>query len=392
MRFRSISRCRAQPRRRASSERRSAIGAALGLALLLGLPAAGFSRQPEWPSSGPAGPQPAEPSEHRTEPKPARTPILTTPHFALYSDFDFNLNDALIAAGLARKDKKPEPMQSAAEAACLGKLPASARAGWNGAVDYYREIISPARWSDRPQYLVRVQLAGFDEELEDPADRQFVDIAEGFRAAAAPAYRACRWANQDETNRRWIAELKGRLATDEAKIAPRLEQLYRKRWTALPIPVDIVETVDWSGANSILRDPAGGHLLISIQNEGANAFEIIFHEASHLLVGRNAPIRQALDTAAAKAGFHLPGDLWHVVLFYTTGEAIRQILADDGQPGYTPVLYAIFARGGWTEYRQALESSWLPYVEGKRDLAVAAGGLVEAVRKGAAAKAGAKKQ
>ena len=34
---------------------------------------------------------------------PARTPVVTTPHFAFYSDFDTNLNDALIAVGVARK-------------------------------------------------------------------------------------------------------------------------------------------------------------------------------------------------------------------------------------------------------------------------------------------------
>jgi hypothetical protein len=367
--------------------RRPPLGAALGLGLLLCLPGAGFARQPGQQSAQQAGQQ----LERQAEPKPARTPVVTTPHFAIYSDFDANLNDALIAAGLARKGKKPELMRSPAEAACFGKLPASARAAWNGAVDYYQEIISPARWSDRPQYLVRVQIAGFDEELKDPADRQFVDIAQSFRAAAAPAYRACRWAAQDEANRRWLAEIKARLATYEPKIAPRLEQLYRKQWTALPIAVDVVETVDWSGANSILRDPAGGHILISIQNERAAALEILFHEASHLLMGRDAPIRRALDEAAAKTDLHLPGDLWHVVLFYTTGEAVRRILADDGQPAYTPVLYAIFARGTWTEYRQALESNWQPYVDGKRDLPAAAGGLIEAVRKAGAAKVGAEK-
>ena len=36
---------------------------------------------------------------------PARTPVVTTPHFAFYSDFDTNLNDALIDA--LRKPAKP---------------------------------------------------------------------------------------------------------------------------------------------------------------------------------------------------------------------------------------------------------------------------------------------
>ena len=109
-----------------------------------------------------------------------RTPVVTTPHFAFYSDFDTNLNDALIAAGGARKGGKPELFHSGAEASCFGKLPDSARAGWDGAVDYYTKIISPVDWTGRQQYLLRVQLAGFDEELKDAEARQFVEIARSF--------------------------------------------------------------------------------------------------------------------------------------------------------------------------------------------------------------------
>jgi hypothetical protein len=48
-----------------------------------------------------------------------RTPVITTSYFAIYSDFDTNLNDALIAAGLARKKNKPELFRSGEEAACF---------------------------------------------------------------------------------------------------------------------------------------------------------------------------------------------------------------------------------------------------------------------------------
>ncbi len=313
---------------------------------------------------------------------PDRTPVVTTPHFAFYSDFDTNLNDALIAAGVARKDGKPELFHAGDEVACFGKLPPSVRAAWEGAVNYYKEIISPASWIDRQQYLIRVHLAGFDEELKAAEDRQFVDIARSFRAAATPAYKMCRWAAQDEKNRRWIEELKPRLATDEQKIASRLEKLYQKRWEGLPIPVDVVETVDWSGANSILRYPAGGHLLISGPSyQGPAALEVVFHEASHLLMGRDAPLRQALDNAAKAVDFRLPGELWHVVLFYTTGEAVRRILDDGGKPGYTPMVYGIFDRGVWIGYRKALESTWRPYIDGEQALPEAAARLIEALRK-----------
>lgn len=311
---------------------------------------------------------------------PERTPVVTTPHFAFYSHFDTNLNDALIAAGAARKGGKPELFQSGSEKSCFDRLPPSGRAAWDGAVNYYKEIISPTGSNDRQRYLLRVQLAGFEEDLKDAGARQFVEIARHLRAAAAPAYMACRWAAQDEKNRRWIERLMPQLAAHEQRIAPRLEELYHQRWSPLPIPLDVVETVDWSGANAILRDPAGGHLLISNSYEGLAALEVAFHEASHLLMGRNAPLRQALETAARAADWRLPADLWHVVLFYTTGEAVRRILEDDGRPEYTPMVYAIFDRGAWPGYRKALESTWRPYVHGERPLSDAAAGLIGALR------------
>lgn len=312
---------------------------------------------------------------------PERTPVVTTPRFAFYSDFDTNLNDALNAAGVARKGGKPELFHAGDEVACFDKLPPSARAGWNRAVDYYAEIISPAGWNARQQYLLRVQLAGYDEKWKDPGARQFVEIARSFRGAAAPAYKACRWAAQDEKNRRWIEELKSRLAKDEQRTALQLEQLYGKPWNGLPLLVDVVETVDWAGANSIFGNPAGGHLLISNAYQGLAAFEIVFHEASHLLMDRKDPLWQALDSAASAVDWRLPDDLWHVVLFYTTGEAVRRILDEGGKAEYTPLVYEIFDRGTWVRYRQALDSAWLPYVHGKRSLSKAAAGLIEELRK-----------
>jgi len=310
-----------------------------------------------------------------------RTPVVTTPHFALYSDFDTNLNDALIAAGLARTKTKPELFRSGAETSCFDKLPPSARAAWDGAVAYYAQIISPVGWSARQQFLIRMQLVGFDADWRGGDATEFVEIARSFRAVATPAYEACRWKVQDEKNRRWIVDLKQALGADEERLASRLEQLYQKRWNTLPILVDVVETVDWSGANTSWGDSGQGDILISSSVQGAPAFETLFHEASHILMDRSAPVRQALEQAAKAVDFRLPNDLWHVVLFYTTGEASRRLLDDRGQSGYTPMLYEIFGRGDWVEYREALEGSWRPYVDGKRSLDEAANDLIAALRR-----------
>ncbi|MDH3523412.1 MAG: hypothetical protein OES32_07470 [Acidobacteriota bacterium] len=341
------------------AERPGKGGLALALGVLLAVPAASLGLAAE------------------------RAALVTTPHFAFYDDFATNLNDALIAAGVERNFDRPELFHSGAEESCFGELPPSARAGWNRAVDYYAEIISPAGFDDRQQLLPRLQLAGLGESVQDDGARRFVEIARGFRAAAAPAYEACRWRAQDEENRLWIEALQSQLAAHEETIARRLEELYGTPWDGLPIPVDVVETVSWRGANSVILYPAGGHILISSSYEGQAALEIVFHEASHLLMDRGDPVQRALAEAASALGMPRPDDLWHVVLFYTTGETVRRVLEEAGDPEYTPMIYSIFERSSWVRYRDALEGTWPAYLKGERTLPEAAAELMAAVGEGA---------
>jgi hypothetical protein len=305
-----------------------------------------------------------------------RTPVVQTPHFAFHSDFDTNLNDALIAAGVARKDKKSEIFHAGPEASCFDSLPAATRTAWDDAVDYYAKTISPVDWTAPPQSLLRLELVGFGAADRRANATTFVRTARSYLASAAPAYRACRWTAQDEHNRRWIQELQPRLARHEQRIAARLVQLYGTTWRVLPVLVDVVETVNWSGANTAWSDSGQGHVLISREPGGDAALEILFHEASHVLMDRAAPVRRALEEAARAADVRLPSDLWHVVLFFTTGEAVRRVLDAEAPSGYTPALYEIFGRGSWVEYRQALEREWRPYVDGERSLGEAARSLV----------------
>jgi hypothetical protein len=308
-----------------------------------------------------------------------RTPVASTLYFTFYSDIQPNLNDALTAAGLARRDKKPELFHSGDETACFEKQAPSVRTAWDLAVDFYAKVISPTSSFAREQMLPRLQLAGFVDALKAPRDQQFVDIVANFRNAAAPAYEACRWPAQEAKNRAWIAALQSQLALHDEAIAARVQQLYQLKW-APPIPVDIVEVVDWSGANTILGDtPGTGHLLIARENPEKNALELVFHEASHILMNPRAPVRDALAKAAAAAGYKLPGDAWHVVLFYMTGEIVRDRLKERGDQNYTPMLYEIFARPTWVEYQKPLESAWRPYVSGSKSPADAARDLIAAL-------------
>jgi hypothetical protein len=315
---------------------------------------------------------------------PNRASVATTPHFAFYSDFATNLNDAIIAAGAARRAKASELFQSGPEKACFDALPAVQRTAWNRVVDYYAEIVSSAQFTAPVQMLPRLELAGAvkKEALTDAADRQLLEVTSGFRAAAAPVYERCRWPAQDAANRRWIEGLLPLLAKYGPPLGDWLPKLFGTPWAGLPFRVDVVETASFAGADSInLRDP-GVHILVSSSapaNQGHGALEVVFHEACHFLTGFKTPLRAALAAAARDGGGTVKGDLTHPVHFFMTGEAVRRVLERAGEPSYTPFLFALSLFDA--EFRAAVKQTWPAYMDGKRTLPEAAADLIQAMKK-----------
>ena len=306
--------------------------------------------------------------------------VATTQQFAFHSDLATNLNDALIVAGVARGKGEPELFSSQTDE-CFAGLPPSARAGWNQAVDYYAKIVSPVDWNDRQQFLIRLGLAGAADKSQRA--RRFTRIARGFMTTATQAYEICHWTDQDNVNRVWIGHLMKRLEVHESAIATRLEVLYGTSWHGLPIRVDVVANALPHGANSIILSPAGGHILASNSVAKDDALEIIFHEASHTVAAgwRGDPLPETLAAAAKELELELPRDLWHVVLFYMTGETVRRILADHGEPNYTPYMntHGLW-KGPWGGYRNAIETVWPDYMDGKSTLTEASVELLKTLK------------
>ncbi|MFQ5528267.1 MAG: hypothetical protein ACE5GX_18685 [Thermoanaerobaculia bacterium] len=314
------------------------------------------------------------------------TLVAKTPHFAFHSDFEVNLHDALLEAGRTRWSDRPELFHSGEEASCFSELSRPLRSAWDHAVGFYAETVSPPQARGR-QFVIRLGLIG--EELDDEDDRELAEIAASVRAAAAPAYRACRWESQNEANRGWVARLLPLLEIHQTDVARRLAELYEKPLDGLPIRTDMVETVGWSSAHTIYLTPEGGHIWVrNTAGEGPVALETVFHEASHILMGRGAPIPKALAEAAERAGVPLPRDLWHAVQFYTTGDLVRRVLerragAEEAgaisEPGYVPMTFALDIFG---EYHEAMKAEWTGYLEGEKTMAEAAEDLVRAVAGG----------
>lgn len=300
-----------------------------------------------------------------------REPIAVTDKFAFFSDQETNLNDALIAAGVARRFERAELFHGGPGKTCFDQLPPSRQHGWNLAVDYYSKVISAESWDSRQQYLLRLDLAGL-RSRESESGQDFLNIAEGFRSAARPAFLACRWKQQDQANRRWIDEVAALLHDYEKTIAARLSELYQQSWIESPVVIDVVETVSWSGANSTFPGPGQAHVLISQSgSSGFAALETVFHEASHGFMLPGRPIPTAFVNAAKELGLKQPTGLWHVVLFHTTGQAVRETLANNGIDGYTPLIEEIYTRSDWVRYRAGIEHFWQPYLNGNQSSAAA---------------------
>jgi len=72
----------------------------------------------------------------------------------------------------------------------------------------------------------------------------------------------------------------------------------------------------------------------------------------------------------------IPRDLWHALLFYTTGEMVRRdvsygsLAAADPQENGSPP-YETYAKrfglysGSWVRFRGMLDLYWLPYLDGR---------------------------
>lgn len=326
------------------------------------------SRPPAPPTAGPT----THTVEHDAPPEEGRAgsdePVARTAHFVFYSRFVFNLHDRLRRWALDH-----EREDAACERAEAGDWEA-----WQRAVQAFAAFAPDgARGAElRARYWL------LDPSLEvGPSLGELPSWYPQALRDASPAYQRCWWAGDDRRNRAWITALLPRLARAEPEMIRRITSAHRTGWPTERIPVDVVQVVNFGGANTVV-DP--NHTLISCTAPGYDGFggiETLFHEASHTIVSpRSGGSVEALATAAARHHVTLPRDLWHVILFLTAGEAARATIADLWHVEYAPYMYTqgLFARA-WPTLQAPVERWWLPYLRGASSFDDAIEGLVQAV-------------
>jgi len=207
--------------------------------------------------------------------------------------------------------------------------------------------------------------------------------------SVASIYRAHWWADQDRTNRRWVARVAPLVREQGVGLSERLAEIYQTRWPKERIRVDVCAYANAAGAYTTI-DP----LRVTIastdpRNQGAEAFEVLFHEASHSIA---LPVQAAINRECKQRDKPIPRNLWHALIFYTTGEVLRPIMkgqpepakgsAEKGgdaqkpasqtappappKPNLVPYeLRDILTQRGWEEYHLLLVLYWQPYLDGK---------------------------
>ena len=181
-----------------------------------------------------------------------------------------------------------------------------------------------------------------------------------------PLYRAAQWEEDDRANRFWIAVAEPLLASAGEELAEAHAKAY-----AVPFPKRIlvdVTTFAWQFGAYTVGEGESAHAVISSTAKGTQGFaalESLMHEPSHAVVGSDShAIGSDLQRLAAETGLRPSPNLWHAILFYTSGELTRRALARRGVSDYQPYILGMYERG-FRDYRRPLETHWQAYLDGK---------------------------
>jgi len=286
--------------------------------------------------------------------------VARTGHFELRSDARVALHHFLVDWAAADAGEwPPYALQLAERDDWRSLLDAEEQRVWADAVAAYGATVGRSLLFDEGMVATREWAAGAAPRAEIPAaDRRLAEAVE----AALPVYERRWWPAHDESNRAWIESVEGRLAEVEDDMIDRFEAAYGGVWPDEPTSIDVMVHANAVGAYS-----TAGRLTISsvpFGNQMPQAIEMVFHESSHT-DPMEGPLRTTLSRAFEAAGVAEPDRFWHDVIFYTSGEITRLVLAQHGDSGYEHYgTLGVYTRGErWVVELPAFDEHWRPYLE-----------------------------
>jgi hypothetical protein len=332
----------------------------------------------------------------------AQTPAMESPLpvFEMHSGFWVNLHHFLyLQARLLRGTTSSRGNDRGAAApddlpVSLIDFPAAEVRAWRDAVAFYsKDLANRDLLLNGDMEIINNQLSVMEacpdlEGKTSPSCKSGLrpDLVEALERTA-PIYRAHWWPQQDRANREWISAVTPLIEQMGVELSARLADVYQRPWPSGRMRVDVVSYGGPFGAYTSLEPT---HITISShdpRNRAVYGYEVLFHEASHAVaIGVNEAIaRQFRDRDKP-----IPRELWHALLFYTTGEMVRREVMYDttpqgnqqsgGSSGYQPYAarFGLYS-GSWERFRALLDLYWRPYLDGKISFDTAMSRLADAI-------------
>ena len=296
-----------------------------------------------------------------------RAPTEAAPLFRFRVDFWANLNEVLLHESLLPRPgfEGPKSLKNRHVVHADILAPAEA-ASWRAALAYYDGHFSTRNLFDQfigamPSFVgvdasqTLVATAHLDEEWR----RQLL--------LAAPVYRTHFWPAHEQRDRAYIEGMQPLVAAHGAWFAKRVVAVFGMPLPAEPIDVDVTPVVPPFGGFTSGEPPyTPPHAaLITLSSEdpsyaGDGGVEMLFHEVSHLIVGR---VENALAASAKRQGRELPPRLWHDVIFYTAGHLAQERLGPTYVPFAERASSQLFKENDPTLL--VLKRAWQPYLDGR---------------------------
>src|SRR5262245_62018126 len=332
-------------------------------------------------------------------------PSMPLPVFEFHSGFWLNLHHTLYRQARLQRSSATGA-NAVTTTAGMSNLSAAEARAWNAALAFYAKAYADKDLTvSLEMILIKNQLGDF-ETCEDLTGAKKKSCDAGLPAqltqtleAAAPVYRAHLWTEHDHSNRRWIAAVAPLVRRSGLDLSHRLAEIYQTPWPKERIRVDVTSFASSTGAYTTIDPLRVTVSSTDARNQGAEALEVLFHEASH---GIADVVQDAIFRECRQRDKPIPRDLWHALLFYTTGEVVRPLASSTplasansnasaggssgSPPGATPssgyVPYAVregLYRRGWENYLRVLTQYWQPYLDGRVDFSDAVAHMVSAL-------------
>lgn len=307
-----------------------------------------------------------------TQPVPTTRPYakigpafsLRAAPFEFHSGFWINLHHFLYLQALPSRATRLSP---------LSAMSGPDRKIWDEVVTLYRDTMVQRDFvSDANLQHIDTYLAKMESATEIGSETIGSDVATAL-TRAAPIYRRYWWPQHDAANQFWIKLAQPLVMSLAEQMRTQLTQAYEARWPSRMIRVDVSVYANWGGAYTNTEDDDQVHTVMSSTEPGYRglaALEMLFHEASHGIVdGETGKLGEAITAQAKMHGIAVPEELWHALIFYTTGELARRDLDGVGVHDYEPYAekQGLWERG-WQDYRSVLALFWGAHLDGHLSL------------------------